>query len=287
MERYYCIAGIRYKVTCPDRLMAEDGLLGDYRCEEGSWDQELSFELVAELARETGELVFRDPGRSVQLLGDAQLRLEGSPDGDPAKAYMRILRRGNHSCVQIRENEFVRAVSAKKILYAMELEHQLTKRGGLLLHASYIQVGDRGILFTAPSETGKSTQADLWVRYRGAELLNGDRAAVVPGEDGFRVCGVPFSGSSGISKPVDLPLAAVVYLSQGPESVITKPRGRRAMQMVLEGCSVDVWNREDSVRSIQTVTELLGQVPVYHLSCLPDESAVLALEEMLKSEGRL
>ena len=287
MERYYCIAGIRYRVTCPDGLGAEDGLLADYRCEPDSWDQELTFVLVEDLDRDSGTLVYRDPGRSVLMLGDSQLLLEGSPDGNAANAYMRILRRGNQTHVQIRANAYVRRVSAKKILCAMELEHQLAQRDGLLIHASYIRVGNGGILFTAPSGTGKSTQAELWVRHRNAELLNGDRAAIVRRENGYHVSGVPFSGSSGVSRAVDLPLTAIVYLSQGPESVVTKPRGRRAMQMVLEGCSVDVWNREDARRTVQTVTELLGRVPVYHLSCLPDESAVCALEHMLKSEGRI
>lgn len=33
---------------------------------------------------------------------------------------------------------------------------------GFQLHASVINWKDKGILFSAPSGTGKSTQADLW-----------------------------------------------------------------------------------------------------------------------------
>ena len=56
------------------------------------------------------------------------------------------------------------------------LETLLLKYDGLLLHSSFIRWRGEGILFSAPSGTGKSTQADLWVKYEDAEILNGDRA---------------------------------------------------------------------------------------------------------------
>lgn len=67
---------------------------------------------------------------------------------------------------------------SRNICDLLGLERLLLSRQGLLLHASFIRWQDRGILFSAPSGTGKSTQADLWVRHRGAEVINGDRAAL-------------------------------------------------------------------------------------------------------------
>ena len=46
----------------------------------------------------------------------------------------------------------------------------------LLMHGAVIAVGNKAWLFTAPSGTGKSTQAELWERYRNAEQINGDRS---------------------------------------------------------------------------------------------------------------
>jgi hypothetical protein len=42
--------------------------------------------------------------------------------------------------------------------------------------------------------------------------------------------------------------------------------------------------REEAQNALETVTGLLNRVPVYHLACTPDESAVLALEQLLEKE---
>ena len=42
------------------------------------------------------------------------------------------------------------------------------------LHSSYIIYHDKAILFTGPSGIGKTTQAELWRDYQGAEIINGD-----------------------------------------------------------------------------------------------------------------
>ena len=167
------------------------------------------------------------------------------------------------------------------VLSAMESEHRIVGRGGFLLHASWVRWKDRAILFTAPSGTGKSTQAELWCRLRGAELINGDRAAVFAGETP-QVRGIPFSGSSGVGKNARMPLAAVVYLSQAPQTTIEPLRGFRAFRKLWEGCSINLWDRADVDSCAENVTRVLGQVPMFHLACTPDASAVRALEQRLE-----
>ena len=52
-----------------------------------------------------------------------------------------------------------------QVLSGMMMESLLLARGHAVLHASAIRVGGQAILFTAPSGTGKSTQAELWSRH--------------------------------------------------------------------------------------------------------------------------
>lgn len=56
---------------------------------------------------------------------------------------------------------------------------------------------------------------------------------------------IPFSGSSGVGKNEQMPLAAVVYLSQASQTTIAPLRGFRAFRRLWEGCSVNLWDRED------------------------------------------
>ena len=59
--------------------------------------------------------------------------------------------------------------------------------------ASFIRWQGRGILFSAPSGTGKSTQANLWVQHQGAEVINGDRAALRQVGGRWQAFGLPYA----------------------------------------------------------------------------------------------
>jgi hypothetical protein len=74
-----------------------------------------------------------------------------------------------------------------------------------------------------------------------------------------------------------LPIAAIVYLSQAPESRICRLTGTAAFRRLWEGCSINVWDPDDMERCTDAVSGTVASVPVYHLACTPDESAVLAL----------
>lgn len=282
MERCYSIAGIRFQVRCPEKWMyREDGVLTGFRCDLTDPGHILEFAVVRELAPPEGMLVFSQPDKQVYRDGAAQIRYDGAVSESLTGAYMRICREGTYSRIQVREDAIRGHITPKLVLNALEAEHRLVEAGAFLLHASYICCQGKAILFTAPSGTGKSTQADLWCRLRGARLINGDRAAVSADPSGITVHGIPFAGSSGVFENESYPLSAIVYLSQAPQTTLAPLTGVRAFRAVWEGCSVNVWNPEDISVCTETVLETVQRVPVYHLACTPDESAVKALEQEL------
>ena len=281
MERFYRLAGTVIRVTGPDGQMdCEDSSLKRYECPAQEWNHWLEFFIVEQVSPPEGEQVYAETSKRIYRCEDTHIRYEGTVSSSLDNAYIRIARQGNHSRVEVASRFLAGFITAKLVLNSMEAEHLIVQKRGVLLHASCIRWKDKAILFTAPSGTGKSTQADLWCRLRGAELINGDRAAVMV-EDGIVVRGIPFCGSSGVCKNVDLPLAAVVYLSQAPQTSIERLSGVHAFRRIWEGCSVNVWNREDMAACTQTVSDILAAVPVFHLRCTPDESAVICLEQIL------
>jgi hypothetical protein len=76
-----------------------------------------------------------------------------------------------------------------------------------------------------------------------------------------------------------MPLAAVVCLSQAPETTITRLTGARAFRRLWQECCINVWNPGDLEQASESVSSVISRVPIFHLSCTPDLSAVLALEK--------
>ena len=65
---------------------------------------------------------------------------------------------------------------------------------GIVIHAAAIECEGKGIVFSAPSGTGKSTQANLWKVHKKAKILNGDRPVIRVPEERSYVYGTPWSG---------------------------------------------------------------------------------------------
>ena len=151
----------------------------------------------------------------------------------------------------------------------------------LLFHASYILVNGEAILFTAQCGVGKSTQAELWRKYMGAEVINGDKAGVSVDHKGVYAHGLPFCGTSGICKNKSVPLKAIVLLSQDPKNKINRVTGVQAIQSLMGNIYLDFVAPGETQQCVDTLIELLSTVPVYHLQCTPDEKAVKCLAEEL------
>jgi hypothetical protein len=281
MEQFYRFAGITFRITGNDEEMyCEDGVLTPFRTTGPCFDHSISYQVVDSLPPPEGESVFQGISLQVFLQGQRQTISMGSllPEG----AHTQIRREGAFSQVQVLRREVPHRIMPRLVLNTLEAEHHIARHSGFLLHSAFIQVDGKAILFTAPSGTGKSTQAELWRKYRGARIINGDRSAVTVGEQGVLAHGIPYCGTSGICTNAELPVAAIVYLTQSPKSAIQPLTGLRAFRHVWEGCSIHTWDREDMELSTNTVMEAIRQVPVVHLACRPDESAVTVLEAYLK-----
>ena len=160
-------------------------------------------------------------------------------------------------------------------------EHMALKADALCFHASHIVYGGRSILFTAPCGVGKSTQAALWEKERGAEIVNGDKALILCSGTEVMASGLPYSGSSGICKNIAAPLQAIVVLAQGRENILQPLRGAEAVRHLMSGVICPPWHSEDREKALSLVLDIAKSVPVFHLSCLPHETAVACLEAAL------
>lgn len=173
-------------------------------------------------------------------------------------------------------------IDGKMFLAALDLPYILLNYKRIVLHAASIEVGGKIISFSAPSGTGKSTQARLWEKYRGVHQLNGDKVAVGLSNGIPHAFGFPFAGTSGICHDYDLPLRAIVFLRQSPENSITRLRGASALKEFMNNAFGHESIPSYLSQMIICASEILATTPVYLLSCTPDERAVETLENALK-----
>ena len=283
MEKYYRFAGVELSVTaCDTPMYEEDRSLEPFRVDTVSDPHRFTFAFVDTVTPPVGSLAATMDNFVEYRDGDRHQRYIGAINGNLTNAYIRAEHHGKDHRVQLKRSSYQEGLTAKTVLNAIEAEHLIARNHGFVFHCSYIEHNGKAILFTAPSETGKSTQADLWHQYRGAEIINGDRAAIRLADGQLMAEGIPFAGSSKYCKNRSLPIEAIVYLGQAPVTTIRRMRGYESFCRIWEGVSVNTWDKEDVELVSDVVQKVAEQIPVFHMPCTPDESAVIVLEQELR-----
>lgn len=163
----------------------------------------------------------------------------------------------------------------------LSMETLLLNQGGFLLHCCLVDWQGRGILFSAPSGTGKSTQGALWTRFEGARIINGDRAGLVREKGRWMAYGLPYAGSSNEYLNEKVPVDAIVYLSQADTNVIAPMLPSQILKKLYPEITIHHWDRAFVEKATGTLISMIGEIPFYHLSCLPDKGAVDVLKEVI------
>lgn len=166
-------------------------------------------------------------------------------------------------------------------------EMLLLQERRLLLHAACVDTPLGGLLFSGPSGIGKSTQAGLWQAYAGAKLVNGDRPILQRTETGWRAWGSPYAGSSRYFVNDSCQVRAVVMLRQAPHCSLRRLGKGEAFRSVFAGVTVTVWDSACMCLACELSELLISEIPVYELSCAPDQAAVELLRTELEKEASL
>lgn len=149
------------------------------------------------------------------------------------------------------------------------------------IHSSMIDYHGKGILFLGPSGIGKTTQAELWNQYRDALIINGDMNFIQETDDGFLGWGTPWHGSSPYCENTNVPVHALVILKQASENSIRELKDFEKVQKTSDNVIYPTWLENGMELCLETLDHLLTKIPVYELSCRPDEDAVKLTEETI------
>lgn len=157
--------------------------------------------------------------------------------------------------------------------------------GDMIAHASVVGCGDRAYMFMGKSGTGKSTHSRLWIENFGdCTLLNDDCPMIHrDGKGLFFVCGTPWSGKTPCWRDTGMPLAGIARLRQASANSFRFLSGIEAFVAFIPGMSV--MTADSGLYSIasSTALDLVGNIPVGMLDCLPDRDAAVICRRAYES----
>ena len=180
------------------------------------------------------------------------------------------------------KREFVHMINVDTVFVSLfAMEKRMLAKDAMVLHCSVLKVKSGVILFSGPSGIGKSTQAGLWMKYRKARVINGDRTLLKKENGRWMSLGWPICGSSEICYNEAYPVKAVIFLGQAEENDGRRLRYFDAIKAMISQITVNGWNPQ-FVEKIWNLTEdFAAQIPVFEYGCNMEEAAVDTLENLL------
>ena len=165
------------------------------------------------------------------------------------------------------------------------LAEGLVAHNVLLMHGSALCIDDQGIVFTASSGTGKSTQARLWREFFGdrVRMINDDKPMLRITDSEVMAWGTPWDGKHHLSCNDKAPLKAVVSVKRGSNNWIEPMDAVEAFTVLMKQCYASQ-NPPTMMRIMELEKQLLNTVKFYSLSCnISLEAARVAWEGMSDS----
>lgn len=174
-----------------------------------------------------------------------------------------------------------KALTLNQLLSMSGIHSAFIYNNAVILHASYIQTPAGAILFTAPSQTGKSTQAELWEHYTGAEIINGDRVLIRKQDSKWFAHGISVCGSSKICKNRKCLIRTIVVLEQGSKNMVLDLTQGEKYRALLLASAVYTWDARQVDKVTQLIMQIIENVRIVKLVCRPEKDAVTALKTYL------
>lgn len=149
------------------------------------------------------------------------------------------------------------------------------------MHCSIVDYKSNGLLFIGPSGIGKTTQAELWQNYKKATIINGDIGYIQKVQNNFYAWGTPWHGSSVYCENMNVPIKALIVLQQEKENKIRELKEFEKLVKVADNVFYPEWIEYGLEKCFSLLSDLLNIIPVYELSCRPDEEAVALTEQTI------
>lgn len=152
----------------------------------------------------------------------------------------------------------------------------------LTFHGVLMEINGKGVIISAPSETGKTTHARLWRDEKNALIINGDNACCYKENGVWKGFGIPWSGTSGENLNRNVEIAALAILERAEENNVRRIDEYYAFRKLYSLIHYPSWDIRKTDAAFDLCNDFLHDVPVFELECLPDIDAVETLHRALE-----
>jgi hypothetical protein len=158
-----------------------------------------------------------------------------------------------------------------------------TKNKLIPIHASAIIYNNDGILFSAPSKTGKSTHAKIWVDYLDATLINDDKPLIKIDNNEILIYGSPFSGKGKQNSNQKAILKSIIFLKQG----ISNKVNLLDKKEIIENLMRNILRPKDEIdldHLLLDIEVLMDKINFYSIEANMEIDAAINIKNMLYKE---
>jgi len=284
LTSFYDIAGARVRLDSADEITDEASLFfaaapadeHDFSVRE---NRNVKLSIPGDFAMtydQKGEVRFyASPSGELMV----QLGIKASNKRHDGRYYMRFdsgMSSVELHCSPYHSNQLISGMLGR-FMYECHVMH----RGWIPIHAVSVATGDGAVLFSGVSGSGKTTQADLWIKHAGARIINGDRALLIPTEEGFDTAGSPWSGTSAIYTKLREQVKAIGFVEQASTNEIARLSSLNAFGSLVDLCVMPYYHSGLLFKVMDSINGLIGYVPMYHLKNKADEESFRMTKDVL------
>ena len=167
---------------------------------------------------------------------------------------------------------------------------QLLKFGGMMLHASAVEIHGKVYLFSGNCGVGKSTHTRLWqtVYREEAHVINDDKPALRLIDGIWYAYGTPWCGKDAININAKAPVAGICFLKQSDKNFIRRLSPKAAIPKIFLQTTRRLQSKEELELMISHVDQLVRKIPIFEFENRPEPAAAyLSYETMRRAAEEL
>ena len=281
ISEYISFGNITLKLNLPEKTVGRN-LYAGFFCDERKPDFELNFSFTDCLPEpEKNHICLNTEESVVEINQNRCLCFYKNRGRDGFYAVRKQL--AGSSMIDVLLDSSIRdRLWTRIVLNTIGIEDIAVQSGGIVFHSSFIERKGSAVLFTGPCSIGKSTQARLWNEYKGTPVINGDKTYIYVDDDTVYASGLPFSGSSGICENRAMPLDFIVRLEKAKKNDVKNLSPKEAFFTVMDSCYVPFGLGAKASEIAALITQ---KCKICSFACLPDETAVDALDDFFEKEN--